>query len=587
MEIKDVNNQTLQGFFNKTQAVNMATSSLGAGFANLLQQTTSTVVDNQTSVEVDDKRDVAEKTERPESTREDKTKTEKNKKTSSSHKEDKVASDRKKNMTEDTDASEVNASATVADTKTETRPEEKMVSENGTEKPATVEGVQNAEETQMPNVSADVAENGKVASLENAKNTGDVMPIVDALDALGVDVILAEGSFALTDENIVLSDLLAQPEVTVLMPDGAVEKMSGQDLAQQINLSQQGEVLTQISLPEMVEDLPVSSDVLSEAVKITKSANLKASVPDEKGTMDNIYTDIDLALQAEALDEKIENGKAIKVSVNVQNEQEAVLDKKLVKEDIALRETMQKVSEGKESSEPLILKNAKTTLTQEVKPNTVQNQQNIAPQLGGAANVANGQAPVENIAVKTVEVAKIDGVSNSGTTLGASVAGNDFAQMSKTETSARIGDNSFKDIYKGMSKEVVDQVKVNITKSAIKGVDKIDISLKPEDLGHIEVKMQISKDGKLQAHIISSRPETMEMLQKEMQSLERAFADAGFEMDEGGLTFSFNDRDQASQNEKEESTRLRHFIGEMLEGENTEEMANDNWNYSKGLNIRV
>lgn len=540
----------------------MATSSLGAGFANLLQQTTSTVLDTQTSAEVEDKRDVVEKTERPESTREDKTKTEKNKKTSSSHKEDKVASDRKKNITEDTDAAEVNASATV-------------------------EGVQNAEEAKMPNVSVGTAENGNVASPENTKITGDVMPVVDALDALGVDVILAEGSFALTDENIVLSDLLAQPEVTVLMPDGAVEKMSGQDLAQQINLSQQGEVLTQISLPEMVEDLPVSSDVLSEAVKITKSANLKASVPDEKGAMDNIYTDIDLALQAEALDEKIENGKAIKVSVNVQNEQEAVLDKKLVKEDIALRETMQKVSEGKESSEPLILKNAKTTLTQEVKPNTMQNQPNIAPQLSGAANVANGQTPIENIAVKTVEVAKIDSVSNSGTTLGASVAGNDFAQMSKTETSARIGDNSFKDIYKGMSKEVVDQVKVNITKSAIKGVDKIDISLKPEDLGHIEVKMQISKDGKLQAHIISSRPETMEMLQKEMQSLERAFADAGFEMDEGGLTFSFNDRDQANQNEKEESTRLRHFIGEMLEGENTEEMANDNWNYSQGLNIRV
>ena len=582
MEIKDVNNQTLQGFFNKTQAVNMATSSLGAGFANLLQQTTSTVVDNQTSVEVDDKRDVAEKTERPESTREDKTKTEKNKKTSSSHKEDKVASDRKKNITEDTDATEVMQSATAADVKAEVRPEEKMVSENGAEKPATVEGVEstqveNTEVSDTPSKATNPQGLENKPSSEQMSIAGEMAPVVDALASLGVDVILTDDSFALTDENIVLSDLLAQPEVTVLTPDGAVEKMSGQDLAQQINLSQKGESLTQISLPEIVEDLPVSSDVLSEAVKIAN----------EKNAANNIYTDIDLALQAETLDEKIENGKAIKVSVNVQNEQEAVLDKKLVKEDIALRETMQKVSEGKESSEPLILKNAKTTLTQEVKPNTVQNQPNIAPQLGGAANVANGQAPVENIAVKTVEVAKIDGVSNSGTTLGASVAGNDFAQMSKTETSARIGDNSFKDIYKGMSKEVVDQVKVNITKSAIKGVDKIDISLKPEDLGHIEVKMQISKDGKLQAHIISSRPETMEMLQKEMQSLERAFADAGFEMDEGGLTFSFNDRDQANQNEKEESTRLRHFIGEMLEGENTEEMANDNWNYSKGLNIRV
>ena len=142
---------------------------------------------------------------------------------------------------------------------------------------------------------------------------------------------------------------------------------------------------------------------------------------------------------------------------------------------------------------------------------------------------------------------------------------------------------------KGMSREVVEQVKVNITKSAVKGVDKIDVTLKPEDLGHIEIKMQISKDGKLQAHIISSRPETMEILQKDMQILQKAFADAGFQTDENSLSFSFQDNGQAWQHREEESG-LRQFMGKIFESEG----GNDNlplsetaWDGKSALNIRV
>ena len=142
-----------------------------------------------------------------------------------------------------------------------------------------------------------------------------------------------------------------------------------------------------------------------------------------------------------------------------------------------------------------------------------------------------------------------------------------------------------------MSKEVVEQVKVNITKSAVKGIDKIDISLKPEDLGHIEVKMQIGKDGKLQAHIISTRPETMEALQKEMQTLEKAFNDAGFQTDEGSLSFSFRDGNQANQNQERENG-LRNFIGDIFEKEASNDLLpeafqNQTWDGTTGLNIRV
>ena len=147
---------------------------------------------------------------------------------------------------------------------------------------------------------------------------------------------------------------------------------------------------------------------------------------------------------------------------------------------------------------------------------------------------------------------------------------------------------SFRDVYKGMGKEVVDQIKVNITKSAVKGVDKIEIQLKPEDLGHIEVKMQIGKD---QAHIVASRPETAEILQKEIGNLQKAFNEAGFQTDEGSLSFSFRDDGQAGQNQ--ERNNLRNFIGDVLEQETAMDaavgdlFAGTAWDGKNGLNIRV
>ena len=182
-------------------------------------------------------------------------------------------------------------------------------------------------------------------------------------------------------------------------------------------------------------------------------------------------------------------------------------------------------------------------------------------------------------------------VSSAGLGTTATVASGEFVRAAKADAASENGQTSFRDVYKGMSREVVEQVKVNITKSAVKGIDKIDISLKPEDLGHIEIKMQIGKDGKLQAHIISTRPETMEALQKEMQSLEKAFNDAGFQTDEGSLSFSFRDGNQANQNQERENG-LRSFIGDIFEKEAGNDLLGDafqnqSWNGTTGLNIRV
>ena len=145
-----------------------------------------------------------------------------------------------------------------------------------------------------------------------------------------------------------------------------------------------------------------------------------------------------------------------------------------------------------------------------------------------------------------------------------------------------------RDTFKGMAKEVVEQIKVNITKSAVRGVDTIDIQLKPEDLGKVQVKMHIAKDGKIQAEIITSRAETAELLQKDASLLSKAFNDAGYNTDDKSFTFSFQNENQAKGQEKDDAGLLK-FIGETLEQEAENIAGNDNLGYDPvlGLNIRV
>jgi flagellar hook-length control protein FliK len=164
----------------------------------------------------------------------------------------------------------------------------------------------------------------------------------------------------------------------------------------------------------------------------------------------------------------------------------------------------------------------------------------------------------------------------------------EVVNTSRNEAFAKINETANRDAFKGMAKEVVEQIKVNITKSAVKGVDTIDIQLKPEDLGKVQIKMHIAKDGKVQAEIIASRAETADLLQKDASSLSKAFNEAGYDTDAKSFTFSFQDENQARGKEKDDAGLLK-FIGDALEQEAEAFAGNDNLEYDPvlGLNIRV
>lgn len=441
------------------------------------------------------------------------------------------------------------------------------------------------------------------------------VPAVDAAPENAGD----EGGELTVSILVPLADLSMMGMINVINPEtGEMVQMTGAELAAQLagddsvqvlmSTPQNGEPIFKIQPADTAQNMmasqPVETDGAidvsafasvddADAVELNMEA-VKAQVQDKavkkdlsaQGLADDLV-DGKVSEQAAKLSEVIGRENKAEVKVSVHEEKIAQLSAKDLLADAGSVDEAITIS-----SKPAAVsaQNAAETLqSQGSQPaagngNNVQNL-NVAPAFNAAVSAASETGVANMLAAANAEV------SSAGLGTTATVAGGEFVRAAKADAASENGQTSFRDVYKGMSREVVEQVKVNITKSAVKGIDKIDISLKPEDLGHIEIKMQIGKDGKLQAHIISTRPETMEALQKEMQSLEKAFNDAGFQTDEGSLSFSFRDGNQANQNQERENG-LRSFIGDIFEKEAGNDLLGDafqnqSWNGTTGLNIRV
>ena len=82
-----------------------------------------------------------------------------------------------------------------------------------------------------------------------------------------------------------------------------------------------------------------------------------------------------------------------------------------------------------------------------------------------------------------------------------------------------------------------DQIAVKIQRAAQDGQQRVNIRLNPAELGRIDVKLEMSDDGRVRAVLSVERPETLDMLQRDARGLERALHDAGLKTDGGSLSF--------------------------------------------------
>lgn len=485
-------------------------------------------------------------------------------KSASDRREDKVKEHPEAEKAEKPQNEKTDNSSAEKPEKAENGGNERPSAEKPTEKEAAgdVSGAERADEIA-------VAEDAPVVSGEAAPESG-----------------MAEGT------EISLDALALMGTVTVVNPaTGETFQTTGAELAAQ--LADAG--VQSVSVLPGEEGQPLVAPVVENAPEADAFQNIVAAM--KKTQAENVHVvDADavaadaasdqdiLAQQAAKLGEAVGEDRKVKVEVSVKEEKIAdAVDSGLVKNAKLSDETLSAVVEGKDAVKGNPLTEVKTPAQQAA----AQNQIREMPLTMTAGAVSNAAAAAAD---DTAAVA-VSTEAGSVTLAHAGTVGGEMLANAKASAANDSSSTSFRDVYKGMGKEVVDQIKVNITKSAVKGVDKIEIQLKPEDLGHIEVKMQIGKDGKLQAHIVASRPETAEILQKEIGNLQKAFNEAGFQTDEGSLSFSFRDDGQAGQNQ--ERNNLRNFIGDVLEQETAMDaavgdlFAGTAWDGKNGLNIRV
>jgi len=119
--------------------------------------------------------------------------------------------------------------------------------------------------------------------------------------------------------------------------------------------------------------------------------------------------------------------------------------------------------------------------------------------------------------------------------------------------------------------ELVDQIKVNIKKALKDGLDKIDIVLKPKELGTIKIHLEIGKDGTMKAVLNTARAETLDLLQSDLTVLKQALADSGFDLND--QAFSFNYRGERYNDEQKQPQNRPTVSSAEADDETAEESA--------------
>jgi flagellar hook-length control protein FliK len=96
---------------------------------------------------------------------------------------------------------------------------------------------------------------------------------------------------------------------------------------------------------------------------------------------------------------------------------------------------------------------------------------------------------------------------------------------------------------------------VEIAATVRSGKSHFEIRLDPADLGRIDVRIDVDRNGQVTSHLTVEKPETLSMLRQDAPQLQQALDDAGFKTGSGGLQFSLRDQSSSGQNSGNDSGR--------------------------------
>lgn len=145
------------------------------------------------------------------------------------------------------------------------------------------------------------------------------------------------------------------------------------------------------------------------------------------------------------------------------------------------------------------------------------------------------------LADKTTDTSSLDASGNTlsdrmDAQFNASLAG--LNQGQTTQSPAQAGAMSQAVPYAAVASTLISHAKA--------GSSEFNIRLDPAGLGQIDVKMKVSSDGQVRAHLIVDQPATLDLMMRDRQHLQQQLDQAGFKTDSSSLQFSLRDQGQGS-----------------------------------------
>ena len=166
-----------------------------------------------------------------------------------------------------------------------------------------------------------------------------------------------------------------------------------------------------------------------------------------------------------------------------------------------------------------------------------------------ATNAAvNGRVPF---------VGAASGASQSGTMQTALQFGEFAAQSANTLTNGPVAPRAAETAAAPRpqpaipARVVTNQVAVQIQKAVANGTDRINIQLKPAELGRVDIRLDVAQDGRVSAVVSVERQDTLELLQRDARTLQSTLQDAGLKTGSDSLSFELRQQSASGRNEQE------------------------------------
>ncbi|HCR85411.1 MAG TPA: hypothetical protein DIV86_01915 [Alphaproteobacteria bacterium] len=83
-----------------------------------------------------------------------------------------------------------------------------------------------------------------------------------------------------------------------------------------------------------------------------------------------------------------------------------------------------------------------------------------------------------------------------------------------------------------------------------KGKDSFEVSLEPENLGKLQIKIGFDAHGKASMMIVAERQDTLDMLKKDVAGFEKILGDNGIKSDAGSMSFNLKEQNQQQQQQQ-------------------------------------